>query len=112
MCIRDSDDIVRVGVEVAFRARGENRAAILAGDDRSYEFIRADRAGHFVVRAIDRERSIRNVQAVRALLGDGQVALADEADIVGEVVSTRGDVELGGFAGEGKVCLLYTSRCV
>ena len=99
------DDIVRVGVEVAFLARGENRAAILAGGDRIYEFIRADRAGHCVVRAIDRERSIRNIQAVRALLGDGEIALADEADIVGEVVSTRGDVELGGFAGEGKVAV-------
>ena len=97
--------VVGVGIE-EFVARRE----LLAGfDGRNIVF-----AGHGdifirIVRAVHIELDAGNGLAVGGVLVDGQVAHADEADIVGVVhavfAAARRDVELDGLAGEGKVAV-------
>ena len=104
------DHVVGVGVEEFAVARRERLAGfdglneVFAGHgDNILRVVRA------VVRAVHTELDVGNGLAVGGGLVDGQVAHADDADVVGVVhavfAAARRDVELDGLAGEGKVAV-------
>ena len=96
------DDVVGVGIEIAILVLKDRRASVCGGRDGRHKVARTYAGRHLVIRPVDMEYRARNIVRVIALLGDGEFARADQAQVVGHIAHTVGlEVEALGRPGGG-----------